>query len=89
MAGDKSVRFQGSAQTLDLDNPILIIHDNIDPDNVVLSSLLACIAEAGSEAALPNSVTIREFRTWVAAVDAAGDHTECHSLGTSCITAKV
>lgn len=47
----------------------LVFYDVIDPWVASQCSVLSCIAEAGGEARLPDTVTVSDLRNWITAVE--------------------
>lgn len=67
----------------------LVIYDVVEPEALVSSSVLACIAESGGQARLPDAVTLSEFKTWTEAVTAGEETQKCMAIGKLCTIAKV
>ena len=64
---DHPVYFSRSAP-FDIHRGHLVFYDVVERDVMSRSSVLSCIAEADGEATLPDSVTLSDFKYWIAAV---------------------
>lgn len=74
---------------LDENSGQLVFYNVIDSNIVSRSSVLSSIVEAGGEAGLPGSVTLRQLKTWMAAIRADREFLATWSCASVCTAMKV
>lgn len=74
---------------LDVAPGALFVCEIVDPEVVSRCSVLSCIAEAGGEAKLPDTVNMSEFRTWIMATKGNYNDHESMSFDTISTVLKV
>lgn len=67
----------------------LVFYDVIDVNITSKSSVLACIAESGGEARLPDAISLSDFKQWMSAVDGTSKDVRKESFSFICTVAKV
>lgn len=85
---DHPVHFSRSAP-FQVDCDQLIFYDVIERSVVSRSSVLACVAEAGGKAKLPDSITVSDFKHWLAAATDSDLHFRSRSFTCKCTVIKV
>lgn len=67
----------------------LVFYDVVESSTISKSSVLSCIAEAGGEVVLPDSIRLPEFRTWIAATNANQAVIDVMPITSICTVLKV
>lgn len=74
---------------LDVGSGQLIFYDVIDTDTVSRSGVLSCIAEAGGEVVLPNTISLPDFRFWLTATTVNSTMLHMLPFASICVVLKV
>lgn len=67
----------------------LVFYDIVDANLTSRCGVLSCVAEAGGEAQLPETVTLSDFRSWITAGVPDGNHHRDTPFQTLCTILKV
>lgn len=88
MSEDTCVRLTHSSSQSDSVGSLVFV-DTVEPSIVSRCSVLSCISEAGGDADLPESVSVSNFRLWIAC--SGLQYSECRHLlfSTICRVLKV
>lgn len=73
----------------DVGSSQLVFFDVIDINTTARSSALSCIAKAGGEAKLPDTLTLSDFKIWIKAVDDTPAKVARESFSMICTVLKV